>query len=184
MPKKPKISQEDIHIFQHATKGTRPLIQGKVRLTKPHSTRPFIPHQPYTNEDAITLDESSYVPAVSGQEYIAYKHASVPHKTLRKLKKGQYNVEAFLDLHGMSVEKARIAVANFLQQCLAQELRVALIIHGKGRQSQPPILKNKLNHWLRQLSIVLAFSAAPAAQGGSGATIILLKNTCRRQSSE
>ncbi|HLB43448.1 MAG TPA: Smr/MutS family protein [Gammaproteobacteria bacterium] len=177
MPK-PKITQQDINIFQQAVKGARPLIQRKVRLTRSYSTK-AVPAE--NAENNIHLDESLYQPPVSGQEYIAYKHTSVSNKILRKLKKGQYNVEAVLDLHGMSIEKARIAVIHFLQQCLNQEIRVALIIHGKGRHhSHPPILKNKINHWLRQLTMVLAFCAATPSKGGSGALIILLKNTPRR----
>ncbi|OGT42322.1 MAG: hypothetical protein A3F42_01415 [Gammaproteobacteria bacterium RIFCSPHIGHO2_12_FULL_37_34] len=181
MPKKINTTQQDIDAFQKAVKGTRLLIQKKVRLTT-HSTHPSKKHNIHNDLEDIILDEPSTIQSVSGEASIIYKHSSISHKRLRKLKKGQYNVEAVLDLHGMSVEKARIAITHFLQDCLNQEQRVVLIIHGKGRHhSKPPILKNKLNHWLRHLTIVLAFSAAPPAQGGGGATVVLLKNISRRR---
>ena len=91
------------------------------------------------------------------------------------MRKGQYNVEAILDLHGMTVAKANAEVDRFLQQCLHQGIRIVLIIHGKGHHSQEPILKNKLNHWLRSIDGVLAFCSAAKEHGSRGASYVLLK---------
>ncbi len=180
MPKKPKITQQDIDTFNHAVSGTRPLrTTRKERLMTPHTTRRTTNRSSLnqSKNEPLDLNESSYVEPVGGEEYISFKQPSVSHKILRKLKKGQYTVGAVLDLHGMSIEEARLAVSDFLQECLRQEIRVVHIIHGKGHHSGTPTLKNKLNHWLRRLPIVLAFSAAPPAQGGGGAISILLKHS-------
>jgi len=50
------------------------------------------------------------------------------------------------------------------------------IVHGKGLGSRQrePVLKGLLRKWLLREE-VLAFSQAPAAQGGSGAVLVLLK---------
>lgn len=174
MSKKPTINQKDTDIFLAAIRGTKPLISKKIRVrSKPpeKSNKTFI-----LQEEVLDLKEDQTVPLVSAEEYITYKHSSVPHKTLRKLQKGQYTITAILDLHGMSAEKAKDAVSHFLQRCLHKKIRVALIIHGKGLHTAAfPILKNKLNQWLRQLDIVLAFCTATKAHGGTGATYVLLK---------
>lgn len=173
--KKPNLTPEDIAAFHHAVKGTKPLIhQKKIPLTPSHS---FIPVKQKIDKKAIVhLNESEDLDSVESDEFIIYNHESISNKTLRKLRKGQYNIDAILDLHGMSVEKARTAVENFLQQCLHEKIRVVLIIHGKGRRGQMPILKNKLNQWLRKIDIVLAFCSAGSSHGSRGAIYVILKH--------
>jgi DNA-nicking Smr family endonuclease len=95
---------------------------------------------------------------------------------IRKMQTGQYDTEARLDLHGMTVAEAREALAQFLVQCQHRGIRRVLIIHGKGRANHTPILKNKLNHWLRQTQDVLAFCSAKSKAGGTGALYVLLKS--------
>jgi DNA-nicking Smr family endonuclease len=50
------------------------------------------------------------------------------------------------------------------------------LVHGKGQRSGPrgPVLKNKVNVWLRRRSDVLAFASTPPVDGGTGAIYILL----------
>ncbi|MCE3238593.1 MAG: smrA [Gammaproteobacteria bacterium] len=87
----------------------------------------------------------------------------------------QYTIEASLDLHGMVVTEARNALSHFLMECHRQGIRQVLIIHGKGRTNLYPILKNKLNQWLRQTDHVLAFCSVKTSDGSSGALHVLLK---------
>jgi len=86
-------------------------------------------------------------------------------------------VEAQLDLHGLTAAQARAALATFLRDCRIHGLRCVRIIHGKGRGShnRQPVLKGKVNHWLRQRDEVLAFCTARPVDGGGGAVYTLLK---------
>ncbi|TAK79097.1 MAG: DNA mismatch repair protein MutS [Gammaproteobacteria bacterium] len=176
MPKKTKISQEDLTTFHDAMKGVKLLTSDKIPLTSSKSRQKSIKSPPTAQkEEVFYFSDAHDLPPVSGETAISYKHKSLSDKMLRKLRKGQYNVEATLDLHGMSVEEAKIAMDQFLQQCLQHEIRVVLIIHGKGHHSQMPVLKNKLNHWLRTLDVILAFCSAAPLHGSRGATYVLLK---------
>jgi DNA-nicking Smr family endonuclease len=180
MPKKTKTSSEDIELFLAAIKGTTPLAQKKIRQSKiapPIKHKVKIRDEQDAPQELFQFRDDDYLPPIRSEDPLSYKKAGVPDKTLRKLRKGQYNVEARLDLHGMTIEKARIAVDHFLQQCLLTGISVALIIHGKGMHSQMPILKNKLNNWLPSTDIVLAFCSALPQHGGLGAAYVLLKNT-------
>jgi DNA-nicking Smr family endonuclease len=176
MSKKPKINTDDIAAFYKAMEGTKPLTQKKIRLTTTTPVRK-VKYPKISEQESLNFHESADLAAVSGEEYIAYKQEGISNKILRKLRKGQYNVEAILDLHGMTVAKAHHAVDAFLQQCLHQGLRIVLIIHGKGHHSQEPVLKNKLNHWLRSIDAVLAFCSAAPIHGSRGASYVLLKRT-------
>jgi DNA-nicking Smr family endonuclease len=174
MPKKPSITQEDIDIFHKAVEGTKPLTQRKVRLSPDVPVRKRTKPSPPPDE-VFQFSDADRLPPIQGEDMMEYNQDGISHKTLRKLRKGQYNVEAKLDLHGMTTEKARIALNQFLMRCLHKKMRVVLVIHGKGHPGQAPILKNKLNHWLRETDVVLAFCSAASIHGNRGATYILLK---------
>lgn len=168
---------DDILAFQKAVEGTKLLKQkqNKVRLKKNQCEQKVIKKLRRPSEDPIPMRETLELATVSRDETIQYKHPSISNKILRNLSKGQYNIDAMLDLHGMTVDQAEIAVNQFLQQCLRRHSRVALIIHGKGRRDSVPVLKNKLNHWLREMPVVLAFCSASTTHGSRGAIFVLLK---------
>jgi DNA-nicking Smr family endonuclease len=181
MPKRPSKQEEEIAAFHQAMKDAKPLPHQKIRIATPPKKQPRV-RSPEIEPERVRITELLALHTVSGEEFISYKQEGVSNKTLRKLRKGQYNVEAILDLHGMSVEKAIMAIEGFLQQALSDGIRLVLIIHGKGLHSQEPILKNKLNHWLRDMTSVLAFCSAAPKHGSRGAIYVLLKRTTEENS--
>ena len=125
--------------------------------------------------EPIPFSDYESLPRVGSEDILNFARSGVQYKMLRKLRQGQYNVDAILDLHGKTVEEARELLGTFLVHCQLQELRHILIIHGKGRQANKPVLKNKLNHWLRQTDHVLAFCSATPQDGSGGALYVLLR---------
>jgi DNA-nicking Smr family endonuclease len=87
-------------------------------------------------------------------------------------------VEAHLDLHGMKRAQAATAVRAFLRDCRTRRLGCVRIVHGKGLGSpnREPVLKGKVYQWLKMCDEVLAFSQAPARDGGAGAVLVLLRS--------
>ncbi len=176
MPKKPDISEDEKSLFRDAMRGVKPIVRTKIEPTPVKPTQ----RKPHTIKD----DEPSFssfsdyetLEPVTSESIIEFHQSGIQHKTLRKLRTGQYNVEGILDLHGMTVDQANEALHRFLLQCKQEKLRHVLIIHGKGREQSQPILKNKLNHWLRQTPHVIAFCSATNKDGRSGAMYVLLKN--------
>jgi DNA-nicking Smr family endonuclease len=120
----------------------------------------------------VTLDD-----ALDSGDELAYLREGLGRDLLRKLRRGHWVVEDELDLHGMNRHAAAISVTEFLRHCRHRRLGCVRIVHGKGRGShqREPVLKGLLRKWLVRQD-VLAFSQAPAAQGGSGAVLVLLKN--------
>ena len=99
---------------------------------------------------------------------------------LEKLRKGQWQIQAFLDLHGYQREQARSALADFIRRAKQAKLRAVCIIHGKGINSpQGAVLPNKVRIWLSQSNDVQAFCSAAEKDGGVGATQVLLVATKR-----
>ena len=94
----------------------------------------------------------------------------------RGLRRGQFAVQDELDLHHASAAAAEAMLRGFLATARHDGLGVVRVIHGKGLHggSNAPVLKNLVDRVLRQRADVLAFHSAPAAQGGTGAVLVLL----------
>ncbi|GGC58345.1 Smr/MutS family protein [Undibacterium terreum] len=110
---------------------------------------------------------------------LSYTRPGVGADVVRKLRKGSWVIQAQLDLHGLRRDEARESLGEFLRKCNRNGVRCVRIIHGKGLGSvnKEPVLKQKVKNWLIQKDEVLAFSQATAADGGSGALIVLLKSS-------
>ncbi|WKD49969.1 DNA endonuclease SmrA [Microbulbifer spongiae] len=123
-----------------------------------------------------------YLELVVPWDPLAFKRDGVQNGVYRNLRLGKYTVDARLDLHRHSVEMARVAVVEFVRDCIEADVRCALITHGKGEgRRQPGLLKSCINHWLPQLEEVLAFHSAQKWHGGMGATYLLLRKSARKR---
>ena len=174
MRKKYELNEEEKELFRSAMRGAKPYVYNKI--TPARSPDKKQPVREKEEPNPLKLFEDDRTEEVSGDQLIEFHRGGLQHKVLRKLRQGQYNVEAILDLHRMTVNEAREAVNQFLLRCIEKQTRHVLIIHGKGHGRENPILKNRLNQWLRQIEFVLAFCSATPQQGSSGAVYVLLKN--------
>src|SRR3990167_2052692 len=178
-PKKPALTPEDLLILDKAMRGVKPLRHTKTALSPKTLLTPAqkIKIAKIPDEPVFEFSHDEHLPTVTSDEMLEFARSGIQHKKLRKLRRGQYNMDATLDLHGKTVVKARESLSQFLLECKLRGLRYVLIIHGKGRSIHQPILKNKLNHWLRQTEQVLAFCSAAPKDGKSGAVYVLLRRT-------
>lgn len=113
---------------------------------------------------------------------LEFRRTGVQHGVYKQLRMGRYSIDARLDLHRMVVEQARMAVYQFIRDCMQHDIRCALITHGKGEgRKNPAVLKSYLGHWLPQITEVLAFHSAQPQHGGTGATYILLKKSEKKR---
>lgn len=122
-------------------------------------------------EDDIDTIEHGYGGALH------YQRQSVGRRTMRKLARGAYSVQAEIDLHGMTLAEAKPRLRDFIQYSAQQNRLCVRVVHGKGLGSgdRGPVLKNAINHWLRKWDIVLAFVSTRQVDGGTGAVYVLLE---------
>ena len=179
MAKKTPLNEEDKAAFAEAMKGVQRISHSKVtHLLTPPPPQPKVRTKALTTVNTTTLFQfSDYetLEPVTSEDVLEFARSGVQQKVLRKMRTGQYTIEASLDLHGMIVEEAREALAHFIWECRRKRIRNVLIIHGKGRAHHNPILKNKLNNWLRQTNEILAFCSIKTKDGSTGSLYVLLK---------
>ncbi len=163
-----------------------------VERLRPHSriahrpSRPApIPRQRIA-DDADALSASKYGAEPTPQTWeIGQEHEAgqtfVRHglgtDVLKKLRRGDWSVQAEIDLHGHTIDEAHDALADFLDEARARGYRCIRVIHGKGLTSpnREPVLKGKVRAWLTRWNEVLAYCEALPHGGGSGAVLVLLR---------
>lgn len=108
----------------------------------------------------------------------------VDGNTAARVRRGEYPINARLDLHGLSREQAYDALRAGLEAAHAQGKRCMLIITGKGSLSRlrgeasGGVLRGELPRWLNDGALrpyVLAYGEAAPRHGGAGAFYLLIK---------
>ena len=181
MPKPPPDAddRDDGALFRAAIGADR----GKVRALPEVAPSPAPPRpRPATNmarrddEEAREALRQVLASPLEAGDALAYRRDGVPPQLLRRLARGQYTAQEELDLHGLPARAAESRLREFLRDCRAHGVACVRIVHGKGRNSEErlPVLKNLVDRVLRQRADVVAFHSPPAAQGGTGAVLVLL----------
>ena len=169
---------KDSELFRDAMDGVDPLDQDKVapyrEPRKPHAYQSHREEKEVMNS-LLSFDQEDI--AVQSGEALSFARSGLQHTVLKKLRKGGFTIEAELDLHGQTVAEAAESLTQFISHCRLDHKRCVRIIHGKGQGSPDkiPILKTKVNTWLRQKDEILAFCSALQVDGGAGAVYVLLK---------
>jgi DNA-nicking Smr family endonuclease len=107
-------------------------------------------------------------------------HSSVRKRELGQLRAGRVRPDRSIDLHGRDKSSAREHLTARVAAARRQRLRCVLVIHGRGHHSESgeAILRRAMPGWLDAPPLrddVLAFAPAQPADGGAGATYLLLR---------
>ena len=151
------------------------------RATLPRNPPSPLPVQTRLDEEAVLheaiSDEFDPEILLDTDETLSYCRPGISQEVVRKLRRGDWIVQAQIDLHGMRREEAREALAEFIRESVKRGLRCLRVIHGKGLGSigKEPVLKGKVRAWLVQKSEVIAFCQARPNDGGAGAVVVLLQ---------
>ena len=179
MAKSGKPSTDDIELFRRSVGPVRKIHHDKTMPSgKPLSSRPRRQAPAYEALLTDSFSDGFDSGEVTSDEALFFARPGLQQRQLQRLQRGQLMIGAELDMHGMTATMARSAVVNFIALCREQHIRCVRIIHGKGYGSgdSAPVLKNRINSWLRQHHDVLAFSSAQIRDGGSGALYVLLRS--------
>jgi DNA-nicking Smr family endonuclease len=168
--------RDDKRLFREAVRDVKRLrTQPRVTPPKPR------PQARFARLDDLevlkeSLDTSPGDLLVETGDELTFRRAGVQDAVLRKLRRGEFRVEAELDLHGLTAAQAKLELRNFLLEAQRSAMRCIRVIHGKGLRSghRGPVLKHTVNALLQKTAAVLAFSSARPVDGGTGAIYVLL----------
>lgn len=172
------VSDQDSSLFRQTVGQTRPVIDDRVQH-RPAKTEAR-PRQTEASERQVMaelLEPPHDLAMLETGEELLFLRSGIPQRVFKRLRRGQYSIDAELDLHEMNAEAARASIDSFIQDCRLRGIACIKIIHGKGLRSRPggPVLKTLTNSSLQRRKDVLAFASAQPTDGGTGAVYVLLK---------
>lgn len=111
---------------------------------------------------------------------------AMDRKAFNRMKRGKLQVDARIDLHGLTLAQAHPRLIGFIQTALARGDRLVLVITGKGKSKKDDgpipqragVLKHQVPQWLRGPGLsnaVLQVSEAHQSHGGTGAYYVYLR---------
>ena len=179
------MQDDDFSLFKAEVRGVKPISHDRADVGKPKADRQKLAglRQAATvrSDKALVIDGMSdqFVIDVGAEDELMWRRDGVQEGQLRKLKLGQIPFEGSLDLHGMTVEKARETLWDFIAEATKLEVRCVRVTHGKAARldGKRPMIKSHVNTWLRQHAQVLGFASCQARHGGAGAVYVMLKRT-------
>lgn len=174
---KKNLTPEDSDLFRQTIGKVHVVKSDKVLLTTAIKPKPYPKSQAVNVEEHLNGTAEFDIEKVGLEDSLSYTASGLQHNVLKKLRKGQFGLDAEIDLHGLSSTDAKRQLLHFLHDCVKDGCRCVHIVHGKGYRSTDnhPVLKNNLNLWLRQHKDVQAFCSAPPKDGGTGAVFVLLQ---------
>ncbi|MEP6485235.1 MAG: Smr/MutS family protein [Rudaea sp.] len=173
------VSDEDRSLFADAVGPVRAIRAPQQAVHRP---RPEPVARQALLDEARVIDElmsSAIDPGdIEVGEEISYVKDGVAPRVLRNLKRGHYSIRDEIDLHQMTAAVASDAMKLFLDENRRDDRLCVKIIHGKGLRSRAagPVLKRMVDRLLRRRDDVIAFASAKPVEGGTGATLVLLKH--------
>jgi DNA-nicking Smr family endonuclease len=185
----PSAPPNDDYLLQEALHDVKPL--GGARRAPLPAAEPSAPRTIVT-EDAEVLAELSDLIAGQGEfditeteEYVEGARVGLDPRLIVRLRRGEFAVEAYLDLHGMTQPDGKLALQEFILSAVRKGHRTVLVVPGRGLGSPGgrPVLKHAAVQWLSHGSLsgyVLGFVTARPTDGGAGALYVLLRRDRRR----
>jgi DNA-nicking Smr family endonuclease len=166
-------------LFARAIGATEPLRRKAAVPLAPEPPAP-IPVQHQLDEQRVLReslsDEFDVTTLLDVDDAMSFRRPGIGTDVTARLRKGDWSIQAQVDLHGLRSDEAREALGAFIRTSHKQGLRCVRVVHGKGLGSpgKQPVLKTKTQRWLIQKNEVIAFVQAKPAEGGAGALVVLL----------
>lgn len=178
VPRRRALSEEERELWDTVAKQVKPL--KKLRATKApaapraesslaaQGARPASPSRPVAAAPEPRLAKPSVPPL-----------APLGKRERAKLSRGRREIEARLDLHGMTQTRAHRALTGFLHRAHDEGLTFVLVITGKGRSGgESGVLRRQVPEWLSLpefRAFVVGFEEAHIGHGGEGALYVRIR---------
>ena len=174
------LSEEERALWERVAKQTKPL-RKKPRATKTEGAAPaaeaLVAAKPVVPPKPLPRAKISRTPSA------APRLASLGRRERSQLSRGRKEIDARLDLHGMTQTRAHRALSGFLQRAHREGLTFVLVITGKGKigaESERGVLRRQVPQWLSLpefRALVVGFEEAHIGHGGEGALYVRIRRS-------
>jgi DNA-nicking Smr family endonuclease len=178
------LSEEERALWESVAKQFKPL-RKRLRAAKPQAAPD--PEPPSVVRPAAAPKPSSPAKSspVKTPRAVAPPPALAPlgRRERSQLSRGRKEIEARLDLHGMTQTRAHRALFGFLQRACGDGLTFVLVITGKGKmgaESERGVLRRQVPEWLNLpefRTMVVGFEEAHVGHGGEGALYVRVRRS-------
>ena len=176
--RKGALSEEERALWESVAKQVKPLRK------KPRHAKPEIA-EPSSDKAAAQRTSPPLLPSPPAQRQT--KPANPPlvplgRRERSRLSRGRSEIDARLDLHGMTLTRAHRVLLGFLTRAHHDGLTFVLVITGKGRaggsDTERGVLRRHVPEWLSQpdfRALVVGFEQAHIGHGGEGALYVRVR---------
>jgi DNA-nicking Smr family endonuclease len=186
--RKRSLSEEERALWESVAKQTKPL-RKRHRAAKPPAVdspateapaaaKPAAPPKPPPSTKILRAPKPQVPPAAPPLL------APLGRRERSQLSRGRKEIDARLDLHGMTQARAHHALSGFLQRAHREGLTFVLVITGKGRamgaETERGVLRRQVPQWLSLpefRSLVVGFEEAHIGHGGEGALYVRIRRS-------
>jgi DNA-nicking Smr family endonuclease len=179
--RKRSLSEEERALWESVARQAKPL-RKRHRAAEPPADLP----EAETNVAARAAAQPKFTPVAEPAQPV--KPTLLPLVPLGRrerlqLSRGHKEIEARLDLHGMTQMRAHRALSGFLHRAHGEGLTFVLVITGKGKvgaESERGVLRRQVPLWLSQpefRSLVVGFEEAHIGHGGAGALYVRIRRS-------
>jgi DNA-nicking Smr family endonuclease len=169
------LSDEERVLWEGVAKQVKPL-RKKARPAKPLHPAPEAP------SDLRSAPARPIVSAPVAKPKPAPQLAPLGRREKSKLSRGRSEIDARIDLHGMTQLRAHRALLSFLQRAHADGATFVLVITGKGKiggsEEERGVLRRQVPNWLSLpefRTLVVGFEEAHIGHGGEGALYVRIR---------
>jgi DNA-nicking Smr family endonuclease len=177
--RKRALSREELELWENVAKQAKPL-RRRPRADKISAETAALP--PIEVKPAPALKSSVPSRKMPLAPPALPPLAPLGRRERSQLSRGRKDIDARLDLHGMTQTRAHRALLNFLHHAHANGMTFVLVITGKGRtegpESERGILRRQVPQWLSLpefRSLVVGFEEAHIGHGGGGALYVRVR---------
>lgn len=173
------LSEEERALWESVAKQTKPL-RKKSRAAKPQADAPAAV-APVAARPAASPPKPLAPAKVPRANPEPPPLAPIGRRERAHLSRGKKQIDARLDLHGMTQTRAHHALLGFLHRAHSDGLTFVLIITGKGKlgaESERGVLRRQVPQWLSLpefRSLVVGFEEAHIGHGGEGALYVRIR---------
>lgn len=177
--RKRALSREELELWEHVAKQAKPL-RKKPRISK--ASVEAVEEPPVAAKPVPVLKSHVVMRRIPVEPHAPPPLAPLGRRERSQLSRGRKDIDARLDLHGMTQTRAHRALANFLHHAQANGMTFVLVITGKGKttgaESERGVLRRQVPQWLglpEFRSYVVSFEEAHIGHGGEGALYVRVR---------